>query len=98
MKRAEELLTEFKGDDCAFGAEALKKFDRYVNRIGRKTAIITSGTGIRAGIVDLVSASLRGKGYEVLGFWRALVKTRLKKTFIGSPISSLEWAVMVLSL
>ncbi|MEM2399058.1 MAG: iron-containing alcohol dehydrogenase [Candidatus Bathyarchaeia archaeon] len=67
MKRAEELLTEFKGDDYAFGAEALKKFDRYVNRIGRKTAIITSGTGIRAGIVDLVSASLRGKGYEVLG-------------------------------
>ncbi|MEM2789966.1 MAG: iron-containing alcohol dehydrogenase [Candidatus Bathyarchaeia archaeon] len=67
MRKAESLLIEFKGDDYAFGAEALKSFDRYVDRIGRKTAIITSGTGIRAGIVDFVRTSLKRRGYEVLG-------------------------------
>ncbi|MCX8170875.1 MAG: iron-containing alcohol dehydrogenase [Candidatus Bathyarchaeota archaeon] len=67
MKKAEDLLIEFKGDDYAFGAGALKRVDRYVDRIGRKTAIITSGTGIRAGIVDFVRSSLEGRGHEVLG-------------------------------
>ncbi|MEM2400528.1 MAG: iron-containing alcohol dehydrogenase [Candidatus Bathyarchaeia archaeon] len=67
MRKAESLLIEFKGDDYAFGVEALKSFDRYVDRIGRKTAIITGGTGIRLGIVDLVKSSLKRRGYEVLG-------------------------------
>lgn len=67
MKKAENLLIEFKGDDYAFGTEALKNFDRYIDRIGRKTAIITGGTGIRAGIVDFVRSSLEKRGYEVLG-------------------------------
>ncbi len=66
-KAAERFLIEFKNGDYAFGDGALKRFSEYTNRIGRKVAIITGGTGIRSGIVDVVSRSLREDGYEVLG-------------------------------
>ncbi|MCD6470841.1 iron-containing alcohol dehydrogenase [Candidatus Bathyarchaeota archaeon] len=67
MKTAERFLIEFKGEDYAFGEDALKQFGRYVDRIGNKVAIITGGTGIRAGIVDVVKDSLKKRGKEVMG-------------------------------
>lgn len=67
MKTAERLLIEFKGEDYSFGDGALKQFNKYIDRIGRRVAIITGGTGIRTGIVSMVSDSLRREGYEVVG-------------------------------
>ncbi|MEM1582946.1 MAG: iron-containing alcohol dehydrogenase [Candidatus Bathyarchaeia archaeon] len=67
MRVAERLLIEFKGEDYAFGADALKQFDKYVDRIGRRVAIISGGTGIKAGIVSMVSEVLKRQRYEVLG-------------------------------
>jgi len=64
---AEKLLYEFKGDDYSFGYNALKQFNKYADRIGGRVAIISGETGIRTGIVDIVTSSLRKKGCEVLG-------------------------------
>jgi len=67
MKTAERLLIEFKGEDYSFGENALKQFNKYINRIGRRVAIITGGTGIRTGIVSMISDSLKREGCEIVG-------------------------------
>lgn len=67
METAKRLLIEFKGEDYAFGDEALKQFDRYVSRVGDRVAIVSGGTGVRTGIVDIVSETLKRRGCEVLG-------------------------------
>ncbi|MEM2961265.1 MAG: iron-containing alcohol dehydrogenase, partial [Candidatus Bathyarchaeia archaeon] len=66
MEKAKKLLEEFKGGDYAFGDGALKKFDGYIDRIGERVAIITGGTGIKTGIVDMVRKSLRRRGFDAL--------------------------------
>ena len=67
MEVAKNLLIEFKGEDYAFGENALKQFCKYTDRIGDEVAIITGGTGIRTGIVDMVNEALRKSGKKVRG-------------------------------
>jgi len=64
---AKRLLKEFKGDSYAFGENALKVLERFVERIGRKVAVVSGGTGRRSGIVDFVSETLSKKGYDLVG-------------------------------
>jgi len=66
MKRAEQLLREFKGEDYTFGEKALEKIGKYSDRVGKSIAIISGRTGHRLGIVDTVTEIMTGKGIKVL--------------------------------
>ncbi|MEM2875931.1 MAG: iron-containing alcohol dehydrogenase [Candidatus Bathyarchaeia archaeon] len=65
VKRAEELLKEFKGEDYAFGDGVLEKVGRYVARLGESVAVGSGGTARKTGILDAVVSSIRKEGFNV---------------------------------
>jgi len=66
MRRAEQLLREFKGEDYAFGEKALERIGNYSDKVGKNIVIISGRTGRKLGIVDAVTKSMTKKGLKVL--------------------------------
>ena len=66
IKRAKDLLREFKGEDYSFGEDVLKNIENYTDRIGGNIAIISSGSGRKLGILDIIMRTLMNKGLKVL--------------------------------
>jgi len=66
VRRAKQLLREFKGDDYAFGDKALEHIGNYHDKVGRNIVIISGKTGRKLGIVDKVTESMTKRGLKVL--------------------------------
>ena len=67
FRRAEELLRSFKGDDYAFGFNALKKVQEFSSELGSKAAIITGSTARRTGLLEKLVKSLEDAGVRIAG-------------------------------
>jgi alcohol dehydrogenase len=65
IRRAEQLLREFKGENYTFGNKALEEIGKYSDRVGRKIAIVSGSTGRKLGIVDTVTETMTKKRSKV---------------------------------
>jgi len=66
MRRAEELLKEFKGDNYTFGEGALEKVGGYAAKLGKDIAIISGRTARKTGILGTVTRSIEAEGLNVV--------------------------------
>lgn len=66
LKKAKRFLREFKGENYAFGENALEYIGNYSDKVGENIVIISGNTGKKLGIVDSVTDSMRKRGLEVL--------------------------------
>lgn len=66
MKRAGELLKEFKGENYAFGENALEKVGSYAAKIGKNIVIISGSAARRTGILNAVIKSIEAEGLNVM--------------------------------
>jgi len=67
FRRAEELLKEFKGDDYAFGGNALQKLGDYSSELGKRVAIISGLTAKKTGLLKKITEELEKSGITVVG-------------------------------
>jgi len=65
IRRAEELLREFKGDDYAFGEGAMKKVGSYAAELGNDIAVISGRQARESGVLDTVIHSIEEEGLNV---------------------------------
>lgn len=65
IRRAEELLKEFKGEDYAFGEGALQKTGSYAVKLGDKIVLISGKQARKSGVLDKVIDSIEREGLRV---------------------------------
>lgn len=63
--RAEELLREFKGDDYAFGSNALEMLREYPSELGTRAVIISGVTAKKTGLLNRIIEELGRAGTRV---------------------------------
>jgi alcohol dehydrogenase len=67
MKKAEDLIVEFKGKNYAFGNDVLEVSGDFAKEFGNKAVIISGNTAKKFGILDRIIESLERRGIEVTG-------------------------------
>lgn len=65
--RAKELLKKFKGEDYAFGDNALNRLEEYSGQLGRRVAIVSGLTAKRTGLLSKIVERLERGGIKIAG-------------------------------
>jgi len=69
MEKAKKMLIEFKGENYAFGDDALKFSGKFAAGFGDRAVIISGNTAKRTGVLDEIVKSLEEKGIRVNGIF-----------------------------
>lgn len=66
-EKAEEILRSWKGENYAFGTEAIAKVGKLASRFGRRALMVTNGSRWLSPWLEEIGRSLREEGLEIEG-------------------------------